>query len=68
LTPNKEGNRFGDAAKDDDMDQCVCNWHAALPNNLKSMFSKFDETGFFVAICQHEFILICVDMVQSGEL
>ena len=63
-----EGDGFDETGKDDDIDGCVRNWCAAHPDNLKSMFSKFDETGIFVAVCRHRFILTCVDMVQSGEL
>jgi len=68
LTPNTEGEGFDEAVKDTDAEQCVRNWRAALPDNLKSMFSKFDETGIFVAVCRHGFILTCVDMIRSGEL
>jgi hypothetical protein len=63
-----EGDGFDEAIKDDNADQCVHNWLATLPDNLRSMFSKFDETGIFVAVCHHVFILTCVDMVQSSEL
>lgn len=28
----------------------------------------YDETGAFMAFCRHGFVLIIVDMVQSGEL
>lgn len=63
-----EVNGFDETAKDDNAEQCVRNWQAALPDNHKSMFSKFDETGIFMAVCRHGFILTCVDMVQSGEL
>ena len=63
-----EDDGFGEAAADGHVDQCVRNWRAALPDNLKSMFSKFDETGIFVAVCRHGFILTCVDMIRSGEL
>ena len=28
----------------------------------------FDETGMFVSICRHGFILVVADMVKSGEL
>jgi len=68
LTLDDEGDGLHETEKDGNADHCVCNWHAALPDTLKSMFSKFDETGIFVAICCHGFILTCVDMVQSGEL
>ena len=68
LTHNMEGDGFGGPEEDGNGAQCVCNWRAALPDNLKSMFSKFDETGIFVAVCRHGFISTCVDMVRSGEL
>ncbi|KAJ7310166.1 hypothetical protein DFH08DRAFT_823197 [Mycena albidolilacea] len=32
------------------------------------MWGIFDETGIFVALCQHGFVLLVADMVQSGEL
>jgi len=63
-----QGDGFDEAIPDGNVDQCVRNWRAALPDNLKSMFSKFDETGIFAAVCRHGFILTCVDMVRSGEL
>lgn len=63
-----EGDGFDETGKDGDEDNCVRNWRAARPDNLKSMFSRFDETGIFVAVCRHGFILTCTDMVRSGEL
>jgi hypothetical protein len=65
---NMEDDGFDGAVTDGHVDQCVRNWQAARPDNLKSMFSKFDETGIFVAVCRHGFILTCVDMIRSGEL
>lgn len=32
------------------------------------MWGIFDETGIFLALCQHGFVLVVADMVQSGEL
>jgi hypothetical protein len=32
------------------------------------MWGVFDETGIFVALCRHGFVLLIVDMVRSGEL
>jgi hypothetical protein len=32
------------------------------------MWGIFDETGIFLALCRHGFVLVVVDMVQSGEL
>ena len=68
LTPNTKADGFDQSVQDASTEHCVRNWRAALPDNLKSMFSKFDETGIFVAVCRHGFILTCVDMIRSGEL
>jgi hypothetical protein len=32
------------------------------------MFSVFDESGIFIAVCWHRFVLLACDMVKSGEL
>jgi Kyakuja-Dileera-Zisupton transposase len=32
------------------------------------MWGIFDETGIFLALCRHGFILVVADMVRSGEL
>jgi hypothetical protein len=32
------------------------------------MWGIFDETGIFLALCRHGFVLVILDMVQSGEL
>lgn len=32
------------------------------------MWGIFDETGVFLALCRHGFVLVIVDMVQSGEM
>jgi Kyakuja-Dileera-Zisupton transposase len=28
----------------------------------------YDETGGFLAFCRHEFVLVIIDMIQSGKL
>jgi len=33
----------------------------------QKMWSVFDESGVFIAVCQHGFCLLIADMVQSGE-
>lgn len=32
------------------------------------MWGIFDETGIFLALCRHGFVLLVADMVRSGEL
>ena len=34
----------------------------------KKIWAIFDETGIFLALCHHGFLLVIADMVQSGEL
>ena len=34
----------------------------------KKMWAIFDETGIFLTLCRHGFLLVIADMVQSGEL
>ena len=52
-----------DGMADTNASQCVKNWIAALPNSLKSMFTRFDETGLFVALCRHGLIEFVCDMI-----
>lgn len=30
-------------------------------------WAVFDETGIFIALCRHGYVLVLADMVQSGE-
>jgi hypothetical protein len=32
------------------------------------MWGIFDETGVFLCLCRHGFVLLVADMVRSGEL
>jgi hypothetical protein len=32
------------------------------------MWGIFDETGIFLALCRHGFVLVIADMIRSGEL
>ena len=52
----------------DDDNPCAERW-----NNMKSAFTAkmwgiFEETGLFLALCRHGFVLLLADMVRSGEL
>lgn len=47
---------------------CVERWKANAEESKKGMFSCFDETGIFICICRHGFVLLVVDMISSGEL
>lgn len=48
--------------------QCVERWKANADDSKKGMFSCFEESGLFVAVCRHGLLIQCCDMVESGEL
>lgn len=60
----------GDAADGNPQDQSVCveRWKAAAANSTQSMWGIFKQTGIFVSICRHGFVLAIADMIRSGEL
>ncbi|KAJ7584894.1 hypothetical protein C8J56DRAFT_789427, partial [Mycena floridula] len=43
-------------------------WHNAKESNTKAMWRIYDETGVFLSLCRHGFVLLIADMVNSGEL
>ncbi|KAF8578460.1 hypothetical protein K439DRAFT_1638825 [Ramaria rubella] len=47
---------------------CIKCWKNAGPEERKKMWEMFDETGVFIAVCRHGFLLIMCDMVKSGKL
>lgn len=47
---------------------CVDRWKANADDSKKGMFSCFDESGVFVAVCRHHIVLVLCDIVTSGEL
>jgi len=42
-------------------------WKNMKDQHTARMWSVFDETGIFMAVCRHGFSLVIADMVQSGE-
>ena len=55
-------------SEDNDENPCSGRWHNMIHDMTSRMWGVFDETGIFVAICCHGFLLVVADMVQSGEL
>jgi hypothetical protein len=54
---------------DDDNDNlCAERWQNMKTELTAKMWRIFKETGLFLALCRHGFVLILVDMVRSGEL
>ncbi|KAG2034623.1 hypothetical protein BDR03DRAFT_869707 [Suillus americanus] len=47
---------------------CAGRWKNMDDAKMKKAWGIYDETGIFVAVCCHGFLLLVVDMVQSGEL
>ncbi|KAJ7195263.1 hypothetical protein GGX14DRAFT_377212 [Mycena pura] len=57
----------GDKGEGDD-GGCAERWHNMNENETSKSWGIYDETGIFVALCRHGFVLKVVDMVKSGEL
>ncbi|KAJ7880583.1 hypothetical protein B0H14DRAFT_2566270 [Mycena olivaceomarginata] len=55
---------------DDPEEQTVCEerWKNLKEDMTSRMWGIFDETGVFLALCRHGFVLLLADMVRSGEL
>jgi hypothetical protein len=55
---------------EDDTDQnpCAERWRNMRTELTAKMWGIFEETGLFLALCRHGFVLLLVDMVRSGEL
>ncbi|KAJ7029742.1 hypothetical protein C8F04DRAFT_1211894 [Mycena alexandri] len=47
---------------------CEERWKNLGEDSLKQMWGIYDETGIFICLCRHRFVLLVEDMVRSGEL
>ncbi|KAJ7193402.1 hypothetical protein C8J57DRAFT_1443785 [Mycena rebaudengoi] len=47
---------------------CQERWKNLSEDMTSRMWGVFDETGVFLALCRHGFVLLLADMVRSGEL
>ncbi|KAJ7763245.1 hypothetical protein B0H14DRAFT_2403566 [Mycena olivaceomarginata] len=47
---------------------CEERWENMKEDVTAHAWGMYDETGIFPALCRHGFVLVVVDMVQSGEL
>lgn len=47
---------------------CEERWKNLKEDMTSRMWGIFDETGVFLALCRHGFVLLLADMVRSGEL
>ncbi|KAI6015478.1 hypothetical protein BKA83DRAFT_4465568 [Pisolithus microcarpus] len=55
------------ATRHGDGNLCVEHWKNMKDSVTQKMWNVFNETGAFIAVCQHGFCLVIADMVQSGE-
>ena len=53
---------------DEDYNPCAYLWKNMKDDITKKMWVIFDETGNFLTLCHHVFLLVIANMVQSGEL
>lgn len=51
-----------------DDNPCAERWWNMRMELTAKMWGVFEETGLFLALCHHGFVLMLIDMVQSGEL
>ncbi|KAJ7232602.1 hypothetical protein B0H12DRAFT_1028948, partial [Mycena haematopus] len=57
------------AAGETDKDNpCADRWKNMVNDVTSKMWGIFDETGIFLALCRHGFVLVIVDMIRSSEL
>ncbi|KAF8168860.1 hypothetical protein K438DRAFT_1615960 [Mycena galopus ATCC 62051] len=47
---------------------CEERWKNLSEEFTSKMWGIFDETGIFLALCRHSFVLLVADMVRGGEL
>ena len=47
---------------------CAERWRNMKTTLTSKMWGVFEETGLFLALCRHGFVLMMADMVRSGEL
>ncbi|KAF8184124.1 hypothetical protein K438DRAFT_1907889 [Mycena galopus ATCC 62051] len=52
----------------DESNPCAERWKNMVEDITANMWGIFDETGIFVCLCCHGFVLMIVDMIKSGEL
>lgn len=57
-----------DELPSEDPNPCEGRWKNMSYDATSKMWGVFDETGIFVALCRHGFVLLLLDMVKSGEL
>ncbi|KAF8157569.1 hypothetical protein K438DRAFT_1777209 [Mycena galopus ATCC 62051] len=60
--------RVADVLPTDANNPCSDRWKNMINDVTSRMWGIFDETGIFLGLCRHGFVLVVADMVRSGEL
>ncbi|KAJ7744324.1 hypothetical protein B0H16DRAFT_1322164, partial [Mycena metata] len=47
---------------------CEERWKNLAEDSTKKMWGVYDETGIFLMLCRHSFVLWAINMIRSGEL
>ncbi|KAJ3775255.1 hypothetical protein FB446DRAFT_638291 [Lentinula raphanica] len=54
--------------EDAEESSCANRWKNLSEELTAKMWGVYEETGIFLSLCRHSFVLLVVDMVNSGEL
>ncbi|KAF8190249.1 hypothetical protein K438DRAFT_1907156 [Mycena galopus ATCC 62051] len=60
--------RVADILPTDANNPCSDRWKNMINNITSKMWGIFDETGIFLGLCRHGFVLVVADMIRSSEL
>lgn len=58
----------GDSSVEGDDSPCQDRWQNMSKEATERAWGIFDETGIFLCLCRHGFVLAVLDMIRSGEL
>lgn len=59
--------KLGDLIDEEDDNPCAERWRNMKTEITARMWGIFEETGLFLSLCRHGFVLLLADMVRSGE-
>ncbi|KAJ7307849.1 hypothetical protein DFH08DRAFT_719918 [Mycena albidolilacea] len=68
LAKHRIAERMPMEAIEDKTNPCAERWKNMIEDVTAKMWGIFDETGIFVCLCRHGFVLMIADMIKSGEL
>ncbi|KAF8166410.1 hypothetical protein K438DRAFT_1775096 [Mycena galopus ATCC 62051] len=57
-----------EAVEGEEPNPCADRWKNMVEDVTAKMWGIFDETGIFLCLCRHGFVLVICDMLKSGEL